>query len=55
MLNQNERENLSKKLNSIEKIDSNTAALQNENLREQNRKLLSTLIKILNSNSENVK
>lgn len=50
MLNQNEKDTLSKKLSNIEKVDSKTAALQNENLREQNKKLLSTLIKLLNTN-----
>ena len=54
-LEQNEKENLNKRLSWISKVDGKTAALQNENLREQNKKLLSTLIKMLNTTEENAK
>jgi hypothetical protein len=47
LFNQSERETLSRKLNIIEKGDSKGALLQNENLREQNKKLLAALMKLL--------
>jgi len=50
LYNQNEKENLSRKLTTIEKWDGNTTHMQNESLRDQNRKLLQTLMKLLKSN-----
>ena len=50
--NQNEKENLSRKLNNIEKGDSKSTVIQIENLKEQNRKLLQTLMKLLKTNEE---
>lgn len=47
MFNQSEKENLSRKLNIIEKGDSKGALLQNESLKEQNKKLLQALMKLL--------
>lgn len=47
MYNQSERETLSRKLNIIEKGDSKSALLQNESLREQNKRLLAALMKLL--------
>ena len=48
--NQNEKENLSRKLNTIEKGEvKKSAHVENESLREQNKKLLQTLMKLLKS------
>lgn len=50
--NKNEKENLSRKLNNIEKNDNKTVTIQNESLKDQNRKLLQTLMKLLKTNEE---
>lgn len=50
MYNQSEKENLSKKLNNIERGDSRGKNVLTENLREQNKKLLQTCMKLLKTN-----
>jgi hypothetical protein len=52
MYNQSEKENLFRKLNIIEKGDNKNAVVQNESLKEQNKKLLQTLMKLLKTTSE---
>ena len=51
MVNKHEKEILARKLTLIEKGDKNNVVVQNESLKEQNQKLLQTLIKKLNNDS----